>query len=321
MKNKTILIISFLLFFTMISIPVQAVADENTIFNSVTWTEDSENVVLVGQNEIRKFPVPELDPQIRMLIGDDENTYCDFNEALDLAAAVTNHETINFYNMATGKRQAEIFHETQIMDIDFSSTGKCMISDGTNISAMIYDSNTGDLLNTLTGFTTAAPVFNAVFSRDEKSILWHARGSFMVQKISDQSLGAEIHLWDFSDAYLLNSDASLLAAATADDKSEGQVIVFFDTATGEEKGRTTFSKTPITAMTYEPSEDVLFAADSDTIYQIQMSDYSILSEEHIASATETSDEHIRDISASPDGKYLAVLCGNNTLQLISFAEE
>lgn len=84
----------------------------------------------------------------------------------------------------------------QILSYSISQNGEYVLVDSADrIRTVVYDSADGSVKYDLTGFETAAPVYDSTLSADGNYVVWHSRGTFAVQNATDGTFGKYISLW------------------------------------------------------------------------------------------------------------------------------
>ncbi|HSM25513.1 MAG TPA: hypothetical protein VK856_11675 [Anaerolineaceae bacterium] len=214
-------------------------------------------------------------------------------------AITNNNEDLILRNWETNS-EFSIPTNTSFMGAEFSPDGtKILITSNEQWSASIFDVTTGELLTTLTGFETAAPVYNVRFKQSNDYVIWIARATAQVSEISSNQLYPGIYHQDFILDYDLNSEGTLLATSAAEAVNDEflPTVFFYDFKTGEllEKFNT---QKAIYSMVFSPdnSELAISLGSSISIYDLEI--------QTIASQFISEEEAISQIAYSPDGMIL-----------------
>jgi WD40 repeat protein len=162
----------------------------------------------------------------------------------------------------------------------------------------------------LTGFETAAPVFDAGFSASPVWMLWHARGQAQLQDVETGALSAEFNHEDFLTSFTLSSDSTLLATAAGKtvNGTFSPVVLLWDAAQGVEL-RTIVLSSSANALSFSPNGRLLAVGVEDTLQVWNVSDGKLLG---------TYPGHqsaIALVKFSPDGKSIVTAGFDNQLYL------
>lgn len=175
---------------------------------------------------------------------------------------------------------------------------------------VLYDYNTLDEVRVLSGFETAAPVFNAGFDNSPQWLVWHARATLQLQEVETGMLSYPFHHEDFVMSYALSPDGTILASATSSYLNNDMVpvIKLWDASSASEL-RTLVISDPVSALQFSPDGKFLAVAAGSTL-QI----WDAISGNLLA----TLDSHTEGTLAlafSPDQHTLATAGRDNQLYL------
>lgn len=101
---------------------------------------------------------------------------------------------------------------------------------------VLYDFNTLEEVRVLTGFETAAPVFDARFDHSPQWVAWLSRGTMQLQEVETGRLTAPFSHEDFVTAYAIAPQGMILATC-AGKTIGGQMVpavILWDTITSSE---------------------------------------------------------------------------------------
>ena len=123
---------------------------------------------------------------------------------------------------------------------------------------VLFDFSSHKEVRTLSGFETAAPVFNAQFLQSPQWMTWHARATIQVQEVETGVMGQVFSHEDFVNVYALSPDGTLLASAAGKTVNNNfvQVVSIWDTSSGSEI-RTLALSSPANAMQFSPDGKLL----------------------------------------------------------------
>ena len=183
------------------------------------------------------------------------------------------------------------------------------------IRTVVYKTTDGGQIYDLSGFSTAAPVYDSALSADGSHVVWHSRGTFAVQDAETGSFGETISLWDFASSWDLAPDNGVLAVGIINDDYESGAVLFFDPKTGDEIGRALVGEMAPHELSYSADGSVLMAADQKTLFRIDPRSFELQEQEEIVSA-DAGDLRISSVAPSPDGTSCAVLLSDGNLYLV-----
>lgn len=126
---------------------------------------------------------------------------------------------------------------------------------------VLYDFTTLEEVRVLSGFETAAPVFDARFDFSPQWIVWFARGTLQLQEVETGRLNGAFFHEDFVNGYTLSSDGMILASSAAKTVNGALVpaITLWDTTSSSEI-KTLVMNEPVYALQFSPDEKLLAVA-------------------------------------------------------------
>ena len=150
----------------------------------------------------------------------------DISPTGNLIACTDDYERILLLSATTLEQVAEINPENFVSNAHFDLSGtKLLITSMDVITAIEANALTGEIIKSHAGFSTAAPVYDAVFDRYTENIIWFARGRMQLQNPINGRLSSDFAHEDWINAFAISPDGEHLAVATAksfeDDFSAG----------------------------------------------------------------------------------------------------
>lgn len=126
---------------------------------------------------------------------------------------------------------------------------------------VLYDFNTLEEVRVLTGFETAAPVFDARFDYSPQWVAWLARGTMQLQEVETGRLTASLSHEDFVTAYAVAPQGMILAtcAGKTVDGLMVPAITLWDTTTSAEI-QTLVMRESVYNLQFSPDEMLLATA-------------------------------------------------------------
>ena len=297
--------------------------DSESPVSRMVWDTAGEWVTVVSRDQYLQLPVgPEADG------GSSGSRSVDLNAKAGslttvggsgvMAALSDDWRTIFVYEEPANSEKAVKTIEPGFMmlSVSVSDDGAMVLADSAEeIRTVVYGTKDGEQIYDLSGFSTAAPVYDSVLSADGSHVIWHSRGTFAVQDAGTGDFGGTVSLWDFASSYDLAPDNSVLAVGIINDDYESGAVIFFDPQTGAELGRTLVGKTGPRELAYSADGSVLLAADAETLYRIDPQSFELLGQERLVSA-DSNDLRISYIAPSPDGTSCAVLLSDGKMYIV-----
>ena len=179
------------------------------------WSKDSSVISIM---DITHAGLYDADTQslLAEFTGDEYTALYAVSPDEGLAAYSLDGIKIQLYDFNTKADRISITPEFQYGSVFFSPDGSLLAVDSLEtIEVVFYDTSTGDKVNSLSGFETAAPVYRALFSPDGSALLWISRGTAQPMDISTQKLDPALSHEDFIAAARISRDNKKVATAAA----------------------------------------------------------------------------------------------------------
>ena len=192
---------------------------------SIVWSPDSSSLVLVTQNtdaenhEVFGFT---------SLKASDLSTRSVFTSVGNRIAAVANdgktvaiidasQKAFSIVDASRGSSSVILANKSTdflIQGISFSPDLRFIaVTKADNWEVVLYDFSTFEQIKVLTGFETAAPVFDARFDASPQWLVWHSRGIIQLQDVGTDELKGVLSHMDFVSSYVLSPDGTILASS------------------------------------------------------------------------------------------------------------
>ena len=264
----------------------------------VAWCSDQTCIAIIGYDYLKVLSYPELEDLFSFVIGENE-TLLDVSPDGRTYAITTNNEDLILRNwdMLTEKI---IPTETFFMSADFSPDGtKIMVTDMDEWGAPIFDVESGIQVAKLTGFETAAPVYDVRYCQSNDYAIWIARGTVQTSEISTNQLFPAIFHEDFILGFDLNAEGTYLVTSAAEMVNDEYLptVFIYDFKSGELIQKFTTEK-PVYDMEFSPdnSKLALSLGNSISLYDIKTKE--------IINQFVSETEAISQVLFSPDGTIL-----------------
>jgi WD40 repeat protein len=175
---------------------------------------------------------------------------------------------------------------------------------------VLYNFVNGSEVRRLSGFETAAPVFDAGFSASPQWIVWHARGTVQLQELETGKLSPVFSHEDFLSAFTLSPDGTVLATAAGKTVNGAftPAVTLWDAVDGVEMHTLVLSETA-SALSFSPDGKLLAVAVGKDLQIWNVADGILLN-----TFSEHSD-NVALVKFSPDGKAIATAGYDNQLFL------
>ncbi len=297
----------------------------NTLAEDIFWSPDSEYLIITGQNWYKKLPAPGQNPWLGFQTVRENQFFGGYCAETNVAAVLEDGKNVLLYDAGTLALKHTISLDFLAQTSACSPDGRTLlISSADDLAAYLYDSETGEHLQTLTGYSTAAPIYSVTFSPDGENLLWHSRATFQVQTVADGTLSEPVQFWDFVGVYALSPDSSVLAAFLPDEDAAEHIVVFYDTETATELGRVILGDLEINSIVFDGSGNFAILSGQTTLSRVDVSAYQLIATDTVMpgiTGEEDSTDLIRKIRLSPNDHYLAVLTDTGRVMLLAFITE
>ena len=281
----------------------------------VVWMNDGLSLALVSENGVAILDVKTLglthtfsDPTLGILL--------DFSaDGRTLAAThdQSSIDLIDIYTLESRKLETGILFNA----VSFSPEGSLfVVTSNEEWAAHIWDAKSGQFRLKMTGFETAAPVYQVNFAASMLDLLWIARGTVQVQNIPSTELYPAVGHEDFVSAVALANGEPLLVT-TAGGTLDGEftpLLYVWDVLTGEELLRIRQDQ-PAYSLHFSPNDRFLAVGEGENVVIFTTADMNEVDRlpGHSASVVE--------VRFSPDGSRLAALDSDGLLILWQLAGE
>lgn len=267
---------------------------------SLEWCHDQTCIILSSYEGFSVLSYPDFEELFTYSAGENE-FLVDVSSDGKTYAMTTNNEELLIRNWELGSENV-IQTGTFFMGGEFSTDGNSiMIASGEQWGGLIFDIATGDLQTTLTGFETAAPVYNVTYGQNPNYAIWHARATIQVSEIATNQLYPAIFHQDFVLDYDMNPAGKLLATSAAEAVGDEflPTVFLYDFITGELVDKFNTEKA-IYSLLFSPDNSALVLSLGNSIMQ-----YHVESKE-LTTLMNTEGEVISQVSISPDGTILSI---------------
>ncbi|PKO17668.1 MAG: hypothetical protein CVU39_04090 [Chloroflexi bacterium HGW-Chloroflexi-10] len=273
----------------------------------IVWSKDQSSFWLVQYTGFQILAFPDLSQLFSLNMQPDE-ILVDVSPDGSTYAITYNNQGLILVNWRDQHiRSAHTEHA--FMGGTFSPDGtKIMLPQIDAWTGMVVEATSGEELTTITGFETAAPIYNVRIGEDNRHAIWNARATIQLSDITNNTIGPALYHSDFIMSNTLSPDGRFLAVSVYDMINEVMtpVVIFYDVDTGE-----TLQKIPLDQGAYDlefsPNSSMLAAALNDQLVFIDSENKQIIGNFLL------NQSDINQISFSPQGNILTTLSTNGSV--------
>lgn len=267
--------------------------------SKIYWSSDSGKIGIALENAYRQFDAQNLSvlaevPQRVLAVSPDGS----------LAAVSPADKQLQLLDVAAGTVRLDVTTPFQFGGASFSPDGsKIMLASMETWAGEILDTTTGKQVGEVTGFTTAAPVYNVSYGPDGTQAVWVSRATVQLSEIAANTLGPQFNHEDFLSSWVLIPGRHQLITTTDGDVNGTiqWVIYNWDTLTGQNTSKILPGAT-VNALAVDPTGHILAAGAPAGVLIYDLADAALITTLPLPGA-----ETVTDLAFSPDGKTLAVL--------------
>lgn len=265
----------------------------------IIWQNDSHSFWVVNDTNATRFNIQ---------TGQAEYTFNAVNPGRILSASADgdsilylndNQNVVTLFHQNTNKT-LEINPETMFETADFSPDGsRILIPSLEQLQVSIWDANSGMKLMTLKGYETAAPVYDASIGADNRTLVWHSRGTIQLQSMNDQRMGPVFSHEDFVMGFALSNDGGVLAS-TAGGTINGvysPLLYLWNAHTGANLAKIPYPDS-ISALSFSPDGKLLAGASAGNLIIWDTTTFKVI---HVIQGQSKT---IYALAFSPDGKSI-----------------
>jgi WD40 repeat protein len=278
-------------------------ASVSTGFILAKWTDDSTAVWIMDSESAALYDSTSFEITAQFTPGANTVIYDVSPDGKTVAYSQDGLE-IHLFDISA---QADIV--SIVPDFDFSNA--FFNTDGTllgmsslyDIEIVLWDTASGAEMGSLRGYRTAAPVYDAIFGMDGKTLLWFSRGTVQPMDIATQKMGPTLSHEDFVTARQISPNGKVVAttaAGTVGDEFQ-PVLTLWDADSGEIL-RQNAIPSYFSSIAFSPDNGLLAAGTEDGVLF-----FSVPHGDEVFSFD--SAEVVNSIAFSPDGVKL-ITCGN-----------
>jgi WD40 repeat protein len=279
--------------------------------DKLDWSEDGRILTVKSREMVALYDVDSDEVTETIAFGEPE-VVLDSCADNSMVAASQDQQDILLYSAETGAVLFTLETQGMIYNASFSPDGSLLaVPMADEIAIELFDTETGELEQRLSGFETAAPVYGAAFSSSGNQLIWISRGRVQTQNISSGALGPDFGHQEFVSAVVLSQDDMLLAVATAGTVNEEYtpVIQLWDATSGMDRGVLLPGDEIPSAMDIAPGGELLA-----NTFSSELQFWNLETGEQAGTLTGHTDR-VTAAAFSPDGRMLATAALDGTVRL------
>jgi WD40 repeat protein len=286
----------------------------------IEWAQDGQTLSIATQNSdsagnqlfgVTTLNSLDLSPK-SIFSSKDNRVTAIARDGQTVAAISQDMNSVSLYDLINGNTvTSTITPGFHIGQVSFSpDLSYIAITQAEAWEVVIYSFVNPQEVRRLTGFETAAPVFDAGFANSPQWIAWHARGTLQLQEVETGKLGPSFSHEDFLSAFSLSPDGTILAtvASKVVNNQSFPTLFLWDAAQGTEL-TAIILENPANAVTFSPDGKMLAAGIGNLLQVWRVSDGQLLG------SFAGHNDQINAVAFSPDGKSLASTGFDNQLYL------
>lgn len=281
----------------------------------LVWSNDSQSLAVVAEGGAALLNVPDL-ATLFTLNNPALGSLLDFSPDGRTLVSTSDQQTLVLTDITNGT-QRTLTPGFLIGPVHFSPDGTfLLVASNEEWAANLFDAQSLEFRKKVTGFQTAAPVYDVRVAENILDLAWSARATIQLQNIPDGTLYPALRHEDFVTAFARTRGEPLLVSAAGSTMNNNFVPTLFvwDPITGEELLRLEQS-----AMPYS----LEFSWD-DRLLAVGLADHVDIYTTIDMNVVETLTGHTESLIAarfSPDGNWLATLDSTGNLRLWHFTRQ
>jgi WD40 repeat protein len=281
------------------------------------WSQDSKMLAVKSREKAVFYDVEKHIEISSIGFGEPEAA---LDACADNGMVATSHDQKNIllYFADSGAVAHTLETDGMMYNASFSPDGALLaVPVVEEIAVELYNVETGQLQQRLTGFETAAPVYGAIFSADGKHLIWISRGRVQPMSIASGELGPSFGHQEFVNAVALSLDYALLAVSTAGTVNDEftPIIQLWDPNNGEDLGILLPGNAEIpSAVDMSPHGDLLI-----NTYAAEIQFWN-MDEQVLIKTVNGHAERAVTIAFSPDGRSIASVAADGMVRIWQIVE-
>lgn len=286
-------------------------AGQTTLFDAqrLIWALDFPAVAVLGSQNVTLLSVPDLQPLFSYndpVLG----SLLDFSSDGRTLLSTSDQLTLTLTDITNGS-QRTLTPGFLVGGAHFSPDGLLLVlASNEEWAANLYDAHSLEFRKKITGFETAAPVYDVQMAENILDLVWSARARIQLQNIPSETLYPSLDHEDFVTAFARSRADTLLVSAAGGmmDDEFTPLLFVWDAVLGQELLRLRQDAMP-QSLEFSWDDRLLAVGVGSRVDIYTTSDMNIL--ESLSGHSES----VINARFSPDGRWLASLDSTGQLLL------
>jgi len=218
---------------------------------------------------------------------------------------------VTLFDLADGNKAVVMITPGYLINnVTFSPDGQYFTFTSMDTWSVSVHTMNGSEFKVLSGFQTAAPVYDSGFAGNSNLLVWHARATAQLQDLASGTMGPSTSGEDFLSAFRVSPDGKILATSAGEtiNGTFTPAVTLWDTTSGSEIRTLMLSQTA-TSLNFSPDGTMLAVAAGG---EVQV--WKVASGTKLVSLAGHGDQ-TNLVAFSPDGKSLVSTGADNQLIL------
>ncbi len=276
-----------------------------TNISRLIWQPDSLSLTAISPGTVTRYDAANLN-LLETFTMSEKSTFLDFDAESRQILMTSDRRHLDVRSL-DGKTAAAISAPADFVSAVFEQgSNRVWVSSADEFKATAIDVKSGKEVDSCAGFETAAPVYSVSPSPAGKWLVWIARATLQINRLSDCGLAARLGHQDFIMSHAFSAgDAQLAVSAGGELKGTFQPLLYiYDAVTGNQETVIPLEGSPAVDLSFSPDSAIIAAAGSG----LTVLDVKTGQEVKRIAAPEN---RFSAVQFSPDGRFMAAADGTS----------
>lgn len=272
-------------------------------FDNVKWAKDSTAVWIMDSDGAALYDST-TGAMIVRFAPDEETAMYDVSPDGKTVSYSRDGKEIHLFDVFSQSDTLSITPDFPFSDAFFNTDGTRLGTPSLyDIKIVLWNTNTGAQMGSMSGYETAAPVYSAKFGMDGKTLLWFARGIVQPMDIPTQEMGPNLSHEEWVTSKEVTPDGRIVATTSAGmvGGTSQPILTMWDADTGEIL-RQSVIPTYNSSIAFSPDTGLLAVGTEEAVLF-----FTVPHGDEVFRFDST--EQVNCIAFSPDGTKL-ITCGD-----------